>query len=117
MADATAKFFDDLASRGHERLLEKTRGTIRVDLENGKRTERWLVAINKGDVRVSHANSKADTTIRASKEVFNRVASGETNAMAAMLRGAIAIDGNFELLVLFQRLFPSPPDVTGHETR
>jgi hypothetical protein len=26
--------------------------------------------------------------------------------MAAVLRGSVAIDGNFELIVLFQRLFP-----------
>ena len=117
MVDATAKFFEDLASRGHERLLEKARGTIRVELQNGKRIERWSLAINKGDVRVSHANSKADTTIRSSKELFDRVARGEENATAAFLRGAFAVEGNFELLVLFQRLFPSPPGGGRHKTR
>ena len=29
--------------------------------------------------------------------------------MAALLRGALAIEGDAELLVLFQRLFPGPP--------
>jgi putative sterol carrier protein len=116
MADATAEFFEDLASRGHEPLLEKARGTIRIDLDNGKKT-RWLVVVDKGDVRVSHGSGKADTTIQTSKEMFDRIASGEANAMAAMLRGAIAIDGDFELLVLFQRLFPGPHDESGQKTQ
>ena len=85
MANATAEFFEGLASRGHEPLLEKVRGTIRVDLDVGKRKEHWLVAVNKGDVRVSHGNGKADSTLRTSKEMFDRIASGEANAMAAML--------------------------------
>jgi hypothetical protein len=29
--------------------------------------------------------------------------------MAALLRGAMAVEGDVELLVLFQRLFPAPP--------
>ncbi len=33
--------------------------------------------------------------------------------MAAVLRGAIALEGDWELIVLFQRLFPSPPSTAG----
>ena len=116
-ADPTTEFFERLAARGHEPLLEKVRGTIRVDLDVGKRKERWLVAVNKGDVRVSHGNGKADSTLRTSKEMFDRIASGEANAMAAMLRGEVTIDGNFELIVLFQRLFPGPRNEGEHQTR
>ena len=36
-------------------------------------------------------------------------AGGTVNATAAVLRGEVAIDGNWELLVLFQRLLPGPP--------
>jgi len=32
----------------------------------------------------------------------------EVNATAAVLRGALTIDGDMELIVLLQRLFPSP---------
>ena len=38
MADATTEFFDALAERGHEPLLEKTTGTVRFDLRDGKKT-------------------------------------------------------------------------------
>jgi putative sterol carrier protein len=108
MVDATAQFFEDLEHRDHEPLLEKVSGIIQVDVENGKDTEHWLVSIDKGDIEVSHRDSQADCAVRASREVFDGLARGELNAMAAMLRGTISIEGDYELLVLFQRLFPSP---------
>lgn len=43
MTDANAEFFQGLGSRGHEPLLEKATGTIRFDLADGTRTDRWLV--------------------------------------------------------------------------
>jgi putative sterol carrier protein len=109
MADATAEFFDGLARRGHEAMLEKTSGTMRVELVNGKRTERWLVAVDQGDISVSHKNVAADFTLRADKAVFNRIAAGEMNATAAVLRGELALEGDWELMVRFQRLLPGPP--------
>jgi putative sterol carrier protein len=109
MTDATTKFFEGLDARGHEPRLEKVTGSLRFDLTNGKRAARWLVEIERGDVEVSHKNLKADCIVRADKAVFDRIADGELNAFAAALRGTIQIEGNPELLVLFQRLFPSPP--------
>ena len=110
--DATTQFFQGLEARGHEPRLEKVTATLRFDLTNGKRTARWLVAIDKGDIDVSHRNVKADCIVRADKTLFDGIASGEVNAFAAALRGAIGIEGNTEVLVLFQRLFPSPPEST-----
>ena len=43
--------------------------------------------------------------MRADKAVFDRVASGEQNGMAAFLRGAIEVEGDQALLLPFQRLF------------
>jgi putative sterol carrier protein len=109
MTDATTEFFQELEARGHEPRLEKATGTLRFDLMNGKRTARWLVTIEKGDIAVSHKNLKADCIVRADKKLFDGIAAGEVNAFAAALRGAMSIEGNTELLVQFQRLFPSPP--------
>jgi putative sterol carrier protein len=109
MAEATKEFVEGLARRGHEPLLEHASGTVRLELENGRRKERWLVSIDNGDLSVSRGNGKADCTFAAPKELFEGIASGRVNAMAAILRGAMAIEGNWELLVLFQRLFPGPP--------
>jgi putative sterol carrier protein len=109
MADATTKFFEELAGRAHEPLLEKATGSIRFDLTDGGRRARWLVEIEKGDLAVSHRNAKADCVVSAEKALFDAITKGRENAVAAFLRGEIGIDGNRQLLVLFQRVFPGPP--------
>jgi putative sterol carrier protein len=109
MPDATTEFFERLEERGHEPLLEKAKGTLRVDLTDNGRRARWLVEMSKGDIAVSHRNAKADCVIRLDKALSDRIVTGKENAVAAVLRGALAVDGNLQLLVLFQRLFPGPP--------
>ena len=113
MADATAEFFERMRSRGYEPLLDNISGSVRLDLENGKELERWLVSVEKGNVQVSHRNVKADCTVRTHKAHFDKLVKGEANAMASLLRGTLAIDGNYELLVRFQRLFPGPTGEAG----
>ena len=109
MTDATTTFFEALAARGHEPALEKITGTIRFDLSDaGSRPVRWLITISKGDVAVSRRNAKADCVVRTDQAVFAGIASGEKNAMAAFLRGAIALEGDRGLLLAFQRAFPGP---------
>ncbi len=102
-------FFDDLAHRGHEPLLRRAKGSLRIDLEDGTGTQRWFVTIEEGDVGVSHRNAKADCVVRTSEEVFAGMVAGRVNAMAATLRGVLSIEGDPTLLVLFQRVFPGPP--------
>jgi putative sterol carrier protein len=109
ITDATADFFDALVARGHEPLLEKATVTLRFDLKQGKKTDRWHVSIAKGDLAVSRQNSRADCVASADKALFDDIVSGKTNALAAMLRGAMKIEGETQPLVLFQRLFPGPP--------
>ena len=99
----------ELAARGHEPLLAKVSGTVRAELTSGDQVEHWFVSIANGDVTVSNAPDEADCVFQIDKETFDRVASGEANAMALTLRGAMVISGNVELLALFQRLLPGPP--------
>jgi putative sterol carrier protein len=108
MSDTT-EYFQELGRRGHEPLLAKVQGTVRFDLVEGDRTDRWLVAIDKGDVSVSHEEGSADCTIRADKAFFEGMTRGEENAMAAVLRGALVCAGDVELLLAIQRIFPGPP--------
>ena len=112
MADRTAEFFDRLAGR-HQPLLGKAKGTVRIELANGGKTERWLVTFDKGDVTVSHKNTAADCTFRTDKASFDRIATGRMNAAAAALRGGVTVEGDWKLLVQLQRVFPGPPGQRG----
>ena len=107
MADATTEFFAALGSRGHEPLLKRATGTMRFDLREGKKIERWLISVVKGDIVVSRRNARADAVVSADKALFERIATGETNALAAMLRDEVDVEGDVRLLVAFQRLLPS----------
>jgi putative sterol carrier protein len=107
--DATTTFFRELDSRGQEPLLEKATGTVRFDLIDGARTDRWLVTLEKGDASVSRQNVRADCVVHTKRAVFDAMVRGEVNAMAANLRGELVLEGNAELLVLIQRVLPSPP--------
>lgn len=109
MAEATTEFFEELEQRGFDPLLEKATGRIGFELVNGKKTNRWLVAIDKGKVDVSHKSGTTDCMVRSTEELFDEVVRGEANAMAAVLRGAITVEGDPELLMLFQRVFSGPP--------
>jgi len=108
MADATADFFEALVERGHEPLLETATGTVRFDLRDGKKTDRWLVSIVKGDLAVSRRNLQADCVVTTDKTLFDDVASGRANAFAALLREEMGVEGDVRLLVAFQRLLPGP---------
>jgi len=111
MGDRTADFFDRLHRRGHEPLLGSAAGRVRFDVVDDGQTRRWLVAVDKGDVSVSDAAgdaSGADCTVRAQKAFFDRMCSGQENAMSAVLRGAVECSGDVELLLAIQRLFPGP---------
>jgi hypothetical protein len=108
MKDATTEFMNELGRRGHDPLLRKVNETVRFDVVNGK-TDRWLVRIDNGDVTVSHKGGAADTVIRADRELFGRMARGEANPVASVLRGDVAWEGAWKNLVAVQRLFPGPP--------
>jgi putative sterol carrier protein len=117
MTDLTAEFFDDLAQRGHEPLLGNASGTIRFDIANGKKTEAWFVTIDKGDVTVSRSGGAADSTLTASKVVFDRLASGKASAVAEVLRGTLTIEGDLRLLVLVRRILPGPSPARTRRSR
>ena len=108
-SDPTERFFAELAAREHEPLLRKASGTTRIDVVAGRRTQRWLIAVDKGAIAVSRGSGEAACVVRAEKAVFDRIASGRMNAVAAVLRGDLAVEGDWRMLVRMQRLFPGPP--------
>ena len=109
MSDPTGEFFAELGSRGHEPMLRKARGTLRFDLVNGTKAQ-WTVTLKKGDVSVSRSTAKADCVVTTDRPLFNAIVRGERNAFAAILRGEIHVEGDVELLVLFQRVFAGPAE-------
>ena len=106
--DPTSRFFDELAARGHEPLLRKATGSFRFDVVEGARTRRFLVRVDSGDLSVSTGGGDASCVLRADKSVFDRIVSGRMNAVAAVLRGDVQVEGDWRLLVRLQRLFPGP---------
>jgi len=111
--DATSEFFDRLARRGPDPLLGGATGSVRFDLAHRGDVDHWRVALTRGETAVSRANVGADCVVRADKELFDAVASGEVNAMAALLRGELTAEGDLELLMRLQRLFPGPQPARG----
>jgi putative sterol carrier protein len=109
MSDAILEFFQELGRRGHEPLLAKVTGRVRFDLVQDGRTDRWLLAVDQGDIAVSHTGGAAECTIQADRALFERLCRGEENAVAAVLRGALVCSGDVELLFAIQRIFPGPP--------
>jgi putative sterol carrier protein len=83
-------------------------GTMLCELTGGKKTERWRLTIDHGRLDIARGNGPADCVLRADRELFARMAAGKVNAFAATLRGAITVEGDPRLLVLFQRLLPGP---------
>ena len=109
MLDPTVEVFDRLARRGHEPLLDHVEGTVRFDLADESGTRCWLVTICRGDLRVTRENRDADCVVHCDKARFDRVATGEDNAVAMLLRAEIVAHGNVQLFVMLERLLPGPP--------
>ena len=108
MADATSDFFQGLAERGREPRLARATGSIRFDLDDEKRPQQWRIDVRRGVVAVSQEGGAADCSIRTDASLFDDLVTGRANAMAAILRGKVLIDGDPAFLIRFQRLFPAP---------
>ncbi len=106
--DAVSKFFEDLASKGHEPLLHHTSGTVRLDLRSQVAEQHWYLTMIKGDIMISRRHAKADATIRMDKKLFEGMTKGSVNLTASLLRGLLEVEGDLGLLSAFDRLLPGP---------
>ncbi|WP_446215054.1 SCP2 sterol-binding domain-containing protein [Micromonospora sp. IBHARD004] len=109
MSNATRDFFDELGRRGSERLLKRTTGTIRFDLQHDHGIDHWFLTIMNGDVQVSREKRDADCVIRTDNTFFDRMTRGEAKPLPAWLRNEITSEGKFRFIVLLERLFPQTP--------
>jgi putative sterol carrier protein len=110
MASHTDAFFEALAQRGHLPGLIGRHAKIRFELSGGKQVDHWTVAIDDGDLAVTPTSSEADCVIYSDAKLFDRIAAGETNPFAAVLRGAVLADGDPEQFVAARRLFAADED-------
>jgi alkyl sulfatase BDS1-like metallo-beta-lactamase superfamily hydrolase len=108
--DATERFFGDLAARENEPLLRRVTGAVRFDVTDGDGTAQYLVELGQGDVKVSHRPGHPDAVVRADRADFDQVVEGRMNAMAAILRGRLAVEGDLAAVSSFLRLVPGPPE-------
>ena len=115
--DPAATFFDELGRRGNEPLLRKVSGRVRFDLVDDARTDSWLVAVDNGELTVTREAGAADCTVRGERAVFDEIVGGRTNAIAAVLRGALVCHGDLELFFTIQRIFPGPASRVGPDCR
>ncbi|WP_405098332.1 SCP2 sterol-binding domain-containing protein [Micromonospora sp. NBC_01412] len=109
MSNPTTSFFEALSRRGHEALLEEATGTIRFDLTHEQGVDRWFVAIERGDVRVSRDGGEADCVFRGSRATFDRVFAGQSQLYPAWLRNEVRTEGDNRLARIFLRLVPGAP--------
>jgi putative sterol carrier protein len=102
MADSTREFFEGLESRVDP---SKTAGMTNSYLFDIEGAGTWKVDVDDGKVSVSEGTGDADTTITASEETFQKIASGEQNATAAYMTGKLKIKGDMGAAMKLQKLF------------
>jgi putative sterol carrier protein len=116
-ARPTDALFARLAADPDQPLMGRAQGTLRFELADGGTVENYLVTIDEGTMSVSRGKGRADTVVRATKDLFDDLAAGRANAMAAFLRCDLQAEGDWGLMLLFQRYFPGPPAGTAKPTR
>ena len=112
--DVILDFFESI-SGPHPEVPDTISGSLRFDLENGKRSECWRVTLNQGAVSSSRSNAPADCVVHTDKATLAAIIEGRANAMAALLRGAVRVEGQALLMAYFRRLFTEP--AAAHEAQ
>ena len=111
IALTTEEYFDRLCDH-RQPILAKTSGTLRFDVVEGESVLCWYVTIVKGDVSYTRGTEQkpADAVVHVEKKLFDDIVAGRGNAVAAVLRGEIGVEGKLDLVIVCQRLFPGPEE-------
>ena len=112
-SDPVGQFFRMLAAPGHLTTFEGESATLRFDVADGHRVDRWYLTVADGDVTVTRRNSAAAVVVRIQRPDFEAMVTGRLNAQAALLRGLMTVDGDIAALMMFQRCLPGPPGSAG----
>lgn len=104
MPDPTEAFFDNLRRVGRIPMLARVSGTLRVELTDGRRTEKTQIIVRRGQVSLGPP-ADADCMIYTHRQVWDALVTGEAQPMSTFLRGAVVAAGDASMLVLMRRLF------------
>lgn len=107
------EFFGQLAQPGRVTTFEGESATLRLDVVDGERVDRWHVTVADGDVTVTRRNAPAAVVVRLNRPDVEAIVTGRMNAQAALLRGLLTYEGDIANLMMFQRCLPGPPGSTG----
>src|SRR5215469_6463654 len=91
-SDVIVDFFESIPGP-HPEVPKPISGSLRFDLEDGKRSESWRVTLARGEVSSARSNASADCVVHTDKETLGAIIQGRANAMAAVLRGALRAEG------------------------
>jgi hypothetical protein len=113
---STLTFFEELCAQPQP-LLARTRGRLRFEVRDADEVTHWHVDIDRGDVSLTRdvdadAAGESNAVVHVDRALFESIVSGQSNAMSAVLRGEMGVEGSMDLLVIFQRMFPGPPPAT-----
>jgi len=116
MAELDESLLEALTERSQEQPITAFNGVVRFDVRDGERVDEWYLTIAKGIVTVGRTGGEPDCVVAGDVATLDAVLSGKANAMAALLRGALAAQGKFILMTALQRLFPGSPGADGLPT-
>lgn len=120
--DSAEDFFTSIGVNRHVPRLARCHGAVRFDIMTPDGVDSWRVDIIKGEVTATRDRSPAEAVVRAEKAIVDGVVRGDVNPVAATLRGVLVVEGNWDLLLLIQRLFNdrqlrAAPDLIDAETK
>jgi hypothetical protein len=111
--DVIGDFFASLAAPGHLATFEGESATLRFDVTDGDKIDRWHVTVSDGDTTVVRRKDPADVVIGIAGDRMAELVTGRLNAQAALLRGLLSFAGKPAVAMMFQRCLPGPPGSTG----
>jgi hypothetical protein len=112
-SDPTARLFERISRLGRVDALADVDGRLRFDVHVADRVEQKAIIVHHGQISVAHELDDPDCVVDVDKELLDRMAAGQSNAMTALLRGEMMVSGDVKLLVLLERLLPGPAGAHG----
>jgi|SRR5678816_1462358 putative sterol carrier protein len=96
------EFFETLETRVD---ASKTQGVNKSYVFDIDGAGIWKVDVTDAGVNVTEGATDGDVTIKASKDTFEKVASGDQNPTTAYMTGKLKIDGDMSAALKLQKLF------------